>query len=470
MGDQINEHDQERFEDALPVFCEDSLPVFSENDTWHIYRVPNKLRNVNAAAYSPQLLSIGPLHHGDQKLRNMESHKGKYCDKFCSRFGKNRDQLKPFIEEHRKKILDCYADITIDKQKNIDCVFLVDACFIIELFLMNSEKPDYCYILRSQWMRKAVELELIMLENQLPYFLLEGLYDFAEIQLNTSSISHPRKEGHVQNLQQSSCLPFCCDHIIDIEEAESDPVDYDHPFLKLTCEFFKDYHYGNRKWDMRRVTKPKHFTDLVRQFMCPDRDKDMIWKDTIKNIYNVRKLTAAGVKFKPVNDSPRFFLEREQEAPKCNLKLTCSRIMELRLTQFCVKNDTECVVRNIMALEQFVYPDKAYICSYFLLMDELVDTVEDVDLLVENKVITNMLGSNEAVAKLVNRLCDHIMKEKSCYTNICKELNEHYENCWNRTVATLKRVYFKDLWTGSSTVVGTFVLIFSILGSIQSFK
>lgn len=123
-----------------------------------------------------------------------------------------------------------------------------------------------------------------------------------------------------------------------------------------------------------------------------------------------------------------------------------------------------------MALEQFVYPDKAYICNYFLLMDKLVDTVEDVDLLVGKKVIVNMLGSNEAVAKIINSLCDHIMVESSCYVDISVNLNKHYESFWNRHVATLKRVYFKDLWTGSSTLLGFVVLVFSIIGSIQSFK
>ncbi|CAL9006514.1 unnamed protein product [Prunus brigantina] len=139
--------------------------------------------------------------------------------------------------------------------------------------------------------------------------------------------------------------------------------------------------------------------------------------------------------------------------------------MDLKLTPFFVKDETECVVWNIMALEQFLYPDKPYICNYFLLMDQLVD-LDDVDLLVENKVILNMLGSNEAVAKLVNRLCEQIMDDKSCYFDICEQLNKHYENFWNRHVATLKRVYFKDLWMGSSTVLGVVVLVFSVIGTI----
>jgi len=36
-----------------------------------IYKVPNLLRNVKPEAYTPQLISIGPLHYGDAKLQIM---------------------------------------------------------------------------------------------------------------------------------------------------------------------------------------------------------------------------------------------------------------------------------------------------------------------------------------------------------------------------------------------------------------
>ena len=40
-----------------------------------IYKVPNLLRNVKPEAYTPQLISIGPLHHGDAKLEIMKKKK-----------------------------------------------------------------------------------------------------------------------------------------------------------------------------------------------------------------------------------------------------------------------------------------------------------------------------------------------------------------------------------------------------------
>ena len=44
----------------------------------------------------------------------------------------------------------------------------------------------------------------------------------------------------------------------------------------------------------------------------------------------------------------------------------------------------------------------AYICNYFVLLDDLINTREDVEFFVEKGIIVNALGSNKAVAIMVN--------------------------------------------------------------------
>jgi hypothetical protein len=78
-----------------------------------------------------------------------------------------------------------------------------------------------------------------------------------------------------------------------------------------------------------------------------------------------------------------------------------------------------------MALEQCHYPTEAYICNYIMLLDSLINTEKDVDLLVEKKVIVNQLGSHEAVARLVNKLGHQILAEDSCYYELSQNLNGH---------------------------------------------
>ncbi|XP_009343899.2 UPF0481 protein At3g47200-like [Pyrus x bretschneideri] len=424
-----------------------------------IHRIPNKLRKVNEAAYTPQLLSIGPFHHGNPKLLDMEGHKKRHYENFLRRCSKSEATLTSFIEARQKNILQCYAGAIELATFNIVDVILVDACFIIELFLANFEKIQNEYLFGSPWLRKAVEQDLILFENQLPYSVLLELYDFAN---PASSISIPREE------QAQKVDEVCSRHLGDsgaIGVLEAPSVDN---FLELTCQFFKDHSKGK---SVRKGVQPKHFTDLVRYFLSPD--ETMTWRDDssrtpIKNIYNIRQLTASGVKFVPILEDPSYVIRDETNKVKFHLG---TGHMDLKITQFCVKYETECIVRNVMALEQFVYPFNTCICNYFLLMDQLVDIMEDVDLLVKNKVIVNLLGSNEAVTKLINGLCVNIMEEQSCrYADICRQLNEHYENRWNRTLATMRQVYFRDLWTASSTLVALLILFFTTFGFIKSIR
>jgi len=40
-------------------------------DDFCIYRVPMRFRVLNEKAYTPQVVSIGPLHHGREELKAM---------------------------------------------------------------------------------------------------------------------------------------------------------------------------------------------------------------------------------------------------------------------------------------------------------------------------------------------------------------------------------------------------------------
>ncbi|KAM5554596.1 hypothetical protein ABKV19_022809 [Rosa sericea] len=405
-------------------------------DEWCIYRVPSKLRNVNKASYTPQLLSIGPFHYGSPKLKDMESHKQKYYEKFLKRCSKDEAALKRFVNRHSNRILSCYAG-TIECRGNIINVILVDACFIIELFMTESETENH-HILRSPWMRKAVETDLILFENQIPYYFLEELYDFAissrDSNAETKMAVHP------------------------------EPVQ--HQFLTLACKFFEEYNKKERR--LRNGVNLKHFTDLVRHFVCTDKVEDDCVSNQKKCKYDVRKLKAAGVKFTHLAE-PFVIEPLSTSVNSYRSKLAGLTTKELKLTRFWATYDAESVIRNIMALEQLIYPKKAYICSYFLLLSQLVNTVEDIDLLIKDGVVENLLGSNKSVEKLINSFCVHIVEEISCYSDIYDQLNEHYEtSLGNRRMATLKQVYFKDLWTGSATILGLVVLVFSIIGTIKS--
>jgi hypothetical protein len=83
--------------------------------------------------------------------------------------------------------------------------------------------------------------------------------------------------------------------------------------------------------------------------------------------------------------------------------------------QLLIDHNTEAIFRNLMALEQCHYPSNTYICSFVLLWDCLIETEKDADLLVDNKVIANHLGSNAEMATLINKLGYQIVVAEPSY-------------------------------------------------------
>lgn len=83
----------------------------------------------------------------------------------------------------------------------------------------------------------------------------------------------------------------------------------------------------------------------------------------------------------------------------------------------------------------------------------------------ETGVIKNWLGHQEPVTETLNKMCLGIVDYGSHYYDIT-EIAKHYDS--RRSIATLRQVYFKDLWTGTATVAAVIILVFTLIGSVAS--
>jgi len=79
-----------------------------------------------------------------------------------------------FIRENKKRIKDCYSEETIKSRISLSRVMLVDGCFLL-YFLLYGDTCDGDLTLL------ALRRDLILLENQIPFFVLEGLRRFFSI-------------------------------------------------------------------------------------------------------------------------------------------------------------------------------------------------------------------------------------------------------------------------------------------------
>ncbi|KAB1225176.1 hypothetical protein CJ030_MR1G016610 [Morella rubra] len=195
--------DQIAATDSVPIQRQDWIidvsQVIREPAQWPeccIYRVPKKLRNVNKDAYTPKLISIGPLHHGSEELKDMEKLKVRYFKLYCDRVLKGDEggastadhekevqlqkRLASVVAENSEKIRHCYAECPPLGDEEFVRMILVDATFIIELFLRalgDAEDHGNDYILSKPWLGDGIKQDLILLENQLPFFILEKIHE-----------------------------------------------------------------------------------------------------------------------------------------------------------------------------------------------------------------------------------------------------------------------------------------------------
>ncbi|KAL7164294.1 hypothetical protein ACSBR2_040248 [Camellia fascicularis] len=96
-----------------------------------ICRVPKKLRQLNKAAYTPQMVFIGPLHHGEKHLKGMEKQKMRCLKSFLACETINLEDCVKMIKNWEKRIRNCYAESIKLSSDEFVKMILLDSSFII---------------------------------------------------------------------------------------------------------------------------------------------------------------------------------------------------------------------------------------------------------------------------------------------------------------------------------------------------
>ncbi|KAJ0021351.1 hypothetical protein Pint_31145 [Pistacia integerrima] len=232
-----------------------------------IFRVPNRLRSSNEKFYTPRIVSIGPLHHDTECFKAMEFYKRKCLKDFLERTKVSLEVFVEFIRKKESKLRAYYAENIALSSHDFVKMILVDASFIFEVlfggFFGKGPIDDRVY--NKPWLLMDVMNDLFVLENQLPFFILEDLLSLANIEIDHERVS-----------------------MIKITH-------------KFSCEYWDICKIENL--DEEHYSKVGHFVDFVRIRALPsnlnvrkDSKYTTIPKKTTTS--SVIKLRQAGVKLK----------------------------------------------------------------------------------------------------------------------------------------------------------------------------
>ncbi|KAI9126971.1 hypothetical protein K1719_001530 [Acacia pycnantha] len=382
-----------------------------------IYRVPDHIRRLNKDSFTPNVVSIGPFHYAHPRLQNMEKYKLLYLDQFCQIISVSLDTLVSFVEDIEPNIRLHYSEPIELSGKELAKVILLDSCFLFELFWRSFYTQWDSVTKLKPWLDTAIRLDLILLENQLPFPGLEKLFSRVFSSSTTNNDNNPS-------------------------------------FLHLTFEYFGSY--NTMKLDPQGVSV-SHFTDLIRTFHLPPLDSQprRLTKSP-PHLQSATELAQAGVKFRKIERSSL-------------LDFKFSRSI-LEIPKLEVDDSTEIWLRNLVALEQCHYSSDSYITDYVTIMDFLINTSTDVDLLVQEEIIINRLGETNSVANLFNSLGKNItdVDFNSHFSYICKGLNVFYKSRWNNLKATLRRDYGNTPWKTAASMAGILLLLLSLIQAFSS--
>ncbi|KAJ6776834.1 hypothetical protein OIU74_000917 [Salix koriyanagi] len=260
--------------------------------------------------------------------------------------------------------------------------------------------------------------DLILVENQIPWLVLELLFN----------------KTAAANSEQST------------QARERITLSY------LALQFFANIYSSTPPNTDTPYDGTKHLLDLLRNQFVMSSTNELV-KTEWEPLPSVTDLVDAGIKLKVSGGEQRSILDIEFNNGS------------LEIPSFLIQETTEAFIRNLISYEQCSPQCTPRITSYAVLLDNLINTTKDMDLLTGSGIITNWLNPEEAT-QFFNKLYHDAYLKKYYYHKLHREVNEYYRRRCPRWHALLMRNYFGTPWAIVSIIAAATLLILTVVQTI----
>ncbi|XP_039157354.1 UPF0481 protein At3g47200-like [Eucalyptus grandis] len=401
-----------------------------------IYRIPHYLKDGKEKACVPQIVSIGPFHHGDERL--CEKDKDKWRGLVCM-LKRNNQRIEEYLDAVTKveeKARACYeATIDMCNEKFIEMMVL-DGCFVIELFwgfFYGFDKLGYTHddpvFSSSRSSMDIIRRDMILLENQIPLFILDLLFCLQLGQPDRIGLLAKLALQFFYSLKPTDCPLYC----LSWTRLEFDP-------LPLEGEL--------------------HCLELFRRSLLYPRPKPVATQQSsqtgLQFIHCVTELRKKGIKFRN-GEVEGFWNIRFKDGI-------------LEIPRLVIGDETPPLFLNLIAFEQCHFNCGNDITSYLIFMDNLINSAEDVGHLHDCGIMEHWLGSDTEVADLFNKLCKEVVLVggHSYLSGLSKDVNTYSGNKCNGYIASLKLKYFSNPWSIISLIAAIILLVLTLAQTLYA--
>lgn len=389
------------------VYAEERTQFMYSQTRWgKIPKVPQMLRHTQdfEKFYEPRVISFGPYHHGKPHLLQGEMLKPLCGRRFLRDSGQSIQNLYRKIESNIKLVRMCYDEDQTYKydDEELAWMMLLDGCSLLYFILcvMRRNESQLSDLNVKSHFVAFVQLDCFLLENQLPFGILELLFEGARLGADTM-------EEMIERF--------------------------------ITSNIAKPR--GTMASDLDLVKDPSHLLDLLRSGLLgpqpvPEQkgQSEGIWRGTgpremrkqgdWQSYRNIKELEAAGIYLKPSRTTYMRDISFE----------SYFFFGYLKLPHITIDASTKLKLLNLAAYEMSPNgPGDFGVTSYICFLDSLIKNAEDVMLLQSNYTLFNFLGSDEKVADLFNDIAKDLVPNRDAYAQVKAGVQKHYNtrvNVW----------------------------------------
>ncbi|KAJ4776937.1 hypothetical protein LUZ62_061194 [Rhynchospora pubera] len=437
-----------------------------EAEKFTIFRVPDHIRQKNKQLYEPRMVSIGPYYHGNDAFQAMEKHKIRYLREYLSRNTGN--SINHCISELR--VLESRARRFYFEEVNLQSdeflkMMLLDGCFIIE-FLMkwNSGIPDEMFAVG--WVLPTIRNDLLLLENQIPFFIVQKLFSLISSDPAPSEENNPRK----------TLVTMLLEYLSEGKKTE-------HPFIWVEIKHILHlYHFcyvpslsanelSTKSFNIKEYLNPIKLLFVLLPFLrklsfrrkqistderAGRRKPNSINERAPRTIQSATELQEAGITFK-IKISENFLDIKFQNG-----------ILEIPFVS--IEDTRRSRLLNLVYFEQCNANLRINLTSYACFMGSLFKTTRDVTLLHEMGIIDNLLATDQELVTFFTWLteCSYLDYEAHHLKDLFIDVNRYYNSDWHKWRARLKRDYFANPWLTISFIAACVLLVLAILQTVYT--
>ncbi|XVE95811.1 hypothetical protein REPUB_Repub02eG0165300 [Reevesia pubescens] len=398
-----------------------------------IQRIPPVLTGIKVdfkKYFEPRLVSLGPLHHGNPKFERAEKPKRLLAALFAKENNTTDLDLFNKIKDEITNLRKCYKpeEIKDYDDDKLAWIFFVDGCAV--LYAVH-------YGIRGEFKKMKTKadllvfatLDMFLLENQIPYRVLEIL-------INSATKSQEWEQSLTDYIGLNVITNIRSEQKSQPTEAEEERKDYAH-----LLEWLRSKH-------LRGVVEGSSSSKIGGMLLsCGDSRRHR------KTFRSFKELRESGIHVTPSKSNNLK-----------NISFYCNFLGSLKMPRLLVDDSTAAKFMNLVALETCRDFDNDFaITSYLCFLGSLIDTAEDVKELRVSGMLHNYLGNDEEVADLFNRMSRDLVPDQEMYNCVTENIHKYCNNPWTATLAHVYYTHFSSSWTMVGFLGGIIYLIFSAI-------